>query len=114
MANFNLDPRKIEEAIGPLMKVANGAIIDAIDSAAGVLRPMEGENEIVDDAIAKSKAMQENYNSGFLSTLNAALEESHKFNEIAEFMEKKASLGDVSNASTEVATGSLDPDALIF
>lgn len=111
---FKIDVQKIDESFGPLQRVANDNIVDMIDQLAAALRPESGSNELVDEALALCKKVQDNYNEGFLDTLNRTITEYGKVIDIGEYLQKKASVGNVSNTSTSVQTGSIDPDAVVI
>lgn len=114
MAQLNLDAARIEESFGPLQAVANANIVDLIDQLAAVLKPQAGTNEIADELIGLCKKVQDNYNAGFLETLNSTITEYKKVIDISEYMSKRASVGTVSSVDTGVKTDSIDPDAVMI
>lgn len=114
MAQFHLDAAKIEESLGPLERVANGNVVELVDSLAQALLPQAGSNELVDEVIANCKKVQENYNSGFLPGLQATITEYKKVVDISEYLAKKASVGSVANEDTGFATGKINTDAVVI
>lgn len=113
MAVYNIDEKEIAEMMDPIQRVANGAVIELIDQAAAVLLPLQGTNQLVDDAIEQCKAFQDLYNNGMLVTLDDWMKESNKIEAIANWMKTKANIGSVSKTSTAVETGKIDADAVM-
>lgn len=112
MAAIKIDGQKIEESFGPLLHFANENVIDLIDQLAAVLKPQAGANELVDQTIELCRKVQNEYNNGFLTTLNDTVEEFKKVIDIGEYLNKMASVGTVSNLSTAVETDKIDPDSV--
>ena len=110
---INIDVNKIEESLGPLQGAANDDVIEVINQLAAALLPLQGDNELVDQAIEQCKAVQDMYNAGFLTTLEAKITEFKKVIDIGEWLQKSASVGTVTKIDTGAETGSIDADAVM-
>ena len=114
MALLNIDAKEIEESYGVVMNVTNSKIEEAVSQLAGVLVPEKGSNALVDELIGLCKKVQDHYNNEFLPCTKAFLNEFGEIYNIGEYLEKKATNGDVATQSLGYKTSGINADDVIM
>lgn len=105
--------QEISETFGVIQKACNTSVMDSMNALAAVMLPMQGESAIVDEAIANCKKVQGLYNDGgFVDSLRKLLNDFTELDAIREYMEKKASVGNIESVDTGFNSGNIDASAV--
>lgn len=111
---YQLDQKEFDDSYGVISKTANTDVIAAVNDLAAVLVPEAGSNALVDELIDACKGVQTVYNDEFLPSVKSLLDDFQAAFDIAEFIQKKATVGEVSKQSVGYKTDKIDPDSVII
>ncbi|MEY8333076.1 hypothetical protein AALB53_08230 [Lachnospiraceae bacterium 47-T17] len=112
MAQLNLDAKLIEESYGVIKQVSNAGIIDATNDLAQVLLPEEGSNALCDELLGHCRAFQAEYNGNYVASVGAFMKSYENLIDISEYLEKQATVGDVTKVDTGFKAGGIDAGAV--
>lgn len=108
MARITLDPERIMEGITGL-KTLKERCLDAASKAASILKPLEGENQLVDDALQGCVNFQATYNT-FAPSVTELIKQAENIDEIATIMSKAGRHGTVAKADASFSVKKVNPD----
>ena len=106
MAKITLEPERIMEGITGL-KTLKERVLDAAGRAAQQLKPMEGENQVIDDALAGCRSFQSTYNT-FAPSITALMNQAGQIEEISAIMAKADRHGSVSKSDASFSVKKVD------
>lgn len=107
-----LEKEKLENSIGVLSKSFNEDVLEKVGHVAGVLKNIGDSNPLVEQTMVACKKFQGQYNTT-LEGVSSFLEETAKVFDIAEFMEKRATVGEVGSRDTGFSTEKINPDKVM-
>lgn len=111
---LNVPINELEDTYGVIKRVCNDDVSDCMMALAQAFSPMAGTSSIADETLAACKKVQEMYNGGFLDSLRKILKDFEETINIGEYLEKQASVGDISSADTSFNTAGVDSSAVII
>lgn len=109
MALMKLNAGKFQESIGAIKQVVNTEILEVMQSVAQALQNTGDTNRIVTDQLDNCKKFQTHYNTT-LEGVEAFMGELGKVYDIAEFMDKKANIGEVKSRNTGFGVNAIATD----
>lgn len=109
MALMKLDAGKFQESIGSIKQVVNTEILETMQLVAQALQNTGDTNKIVDDQLENCKKFQTHYNTT-LDGVKSFMGELGKVYDIAEFMDKKANIGEVKSRDTGFGVNAIATD----
>ena len=114
MAQLNLDTSKIEESYGVIQDTVNKGVIDVVNELAAALLPEAGTNTLVDELIGLCKKTQEQYNTEFFPSVKELLKDFEETFNIAEYLAKKASVGEIAKQDVGYKTSGIDAASVVM
>lgn len=108
MGTMKLNAEEFSGTYAVINKASNTAIVNAMQDIASVLKPHEGDNEVISQAYANCRKLADSYNNGFYESLVGIKKTYDELFDLSEYMDKKANVGDVSSADTSFESGKLD------
>lgn len=110
---ITIPEQEIAETFGVISQACNSAVGESMDALAEVVKPLQGESELADEVYENCKKVQTMYNDGgFVDSLQKLLSDFNELDCIREYLEKKASVGDITTADTGFRAGSIDASAV--
>lgn len=108
---LKLDAQKFEETIGQLKKGFNQDVLESVGKVAAVLKDDIGENPIIAQTVDQCKKFQASYNVA-LEGVDKVIGEFGKVFDITEYLEKRATVGELSSRDTSFSTSNIDPSTV--
>ena len=107
MALVKLDAEKLQNSVGVLKTTVNTEMLEDMIKVASTLQNTGDTNKQVEQQLENCKKFQAQYITT-LKGVNDYIGELGKVYDIAEFMDKKANVGDVSSRDTGFNTNKVD------
>lgn len=108
---IKIDPEKLEGSVGQAVKFTNSEPIVACDNLAKALKPLRGNEPIIDSAFDGLVAFQTTFNSMYDSA-NIVIQNFTDTCDIGEFMSKQ-SANKVKSRDAEFTTKKVDPSRVV-
>lgn len=108
MGNLSLNASEFHDSYEVLNNTVNSDVVGKITDLARVLKPMEGDNELVAQAVTAATKFASDYNEGFYPSLVGLKKTFDELYNLTEYLEKQANLGDISHADSSFKSGTID------
>ena len=108
---LNLSKEKLDNSVGALRKAFNDEVLEACTQLATTLKTEaeNGGNELVKQALDNCLKVQNAYNP-CVESMKGFLKDMTEVSEIAEYLEKQASIGDVASHDTSFSNQGISAD----
>lgn len=110
---LKLDSEKFNNSIGALKNATNAQIVEQMAKVAQTLKNTGDSNPLVEQALGACKKFQTQYNTT-LAGIDGFIKETRKMYDIAEHMEKRASVGEVSSRDTGFENNQVDSSSVLI
>lgn len=109
---IKLEKEVFDNSIGALKASTNEAVVGEMTRVANILKNTGDSNPLVEQALEACKKFQTQYNVT-LSGVDGFIRESRNMYDITEYLEKSATVGEVSNRETGFTNNTIDPNMII-
>lgn len=110
---LKLDSEKFNNSIGALKAASNDQIVESMTRVAQTLKNTGDSNPLVEQALEACKKFQNQYNVT-LAGIDGFIKETRKMYDIAEHMEKRANVGEVSSRDTAFDNQQIDSSSVLI
>lgn len=101
-----------ENSIGNVKNAFNEPIVEAIGTAYNAVQSLGDNNALVEQFIEQSKSLQTTVND-FLENADEYIKETQNYCDLTEYMNTKASIGEVTKRDVDVDIDKADVDAIM-
>ena len=109
---LKLNKEVFDSSIGALKASTNEAVVEEMTRVATILKNTGDNNPLVEQALEACKKFQTQYNVT-LADVDGFIQESRNMYDITEYLEKSATVGEVSNRETGFTNNTIDPNMII-
>ena len=108
---LNLSKEKLDDSIGVLTRVTNEDFLGVFSDLAKVLKDEQanGGNAVIDQALENCTKFQNMYNP-YVESTRGLLKDIREVSEIAEYLEKQASIGSVGTHDATFKSSGINAD----
>lgn len=110
---LKLDPERIDSCLGPLTAAANGALVDICTDLKNSIDSLGVDNELQQELLEGCHKVTSKYNEGFMTSIQAVIEDFKAVVDISEYLEKKATVGEFSTVDTGTVKKRIDTSAVM-
>ncbi|WP_394862402.1 hypothetical protein [Paraclostridium bifermentans] len=110
--SIQLTREVFENSIGNVKQAFNEPTVEAISGAYNAVINLGDNNALVEQFIEQSKSLQNTVN-GFLENADEFIKETQNYCDLTDYMNTKASIGEVTNRDVDVDIDKADVDAIM-
>ena len=110
---LKLDPERIDSCLGPLTFAANDGLVNICNDLKNSIDSLGVDNELQQELLDGCAKVANKYNDGFMTSLNAVIEDFKAVVDISEYLEKKATVGEFSTVDTGTVKKRIDTSAVM-